>query len=412
MNRTRVFNRVSYLLAGAVILVLVVGVLHAFSRGGKDFAVFYEAWRLVLDGRGADIYRVSPDRYLYSPGFAWILAPLGLLPFQSALGLWCVAKVLALAAMMKELAKLWGNKGNIPTWIGVLAGALFITRPLLIDLEYGQVNTFILVTCVWALCGHCDPKISKQDLFRWGLVAFVAAGKLFPLPILTVPWLAAKGISAKKLRYERIGIMAGFSLAIGASLLSLGGEGTHQLLLDWFRALMDRGLPLESHNQSFTALLFHYLSGFPTPVISEGGAPFLFGTPWLSSGSIKMISVAWMLGTLGFTLGWITAGPRKASAAWIAVTVGLLIIPSHLIWKPYFVMSLPLAIVLAQETLNRDLWKPGLGLFFVLFAGVNLTGFDFVGHHWAPHFEAASILLLMHLVLILAVILVARKSTI
>ena len=84
---------------------------------------------------------------------------------------------------------------------------------------------------------------------------------------------------------------------------------------------------------------------------------------------------------------------------WIAVTIGLLIIPSHLVWKPYFVMSIPLAVLALRQSVQRKSWR-SWALVVVLFIGINLTGFDFVGHELGAHLEAGSILLVMHLVLL------------
>ena len=162
---------------------------------------------------------------------------------------------------------------------------------------------------------------------------------------------------------------------------------------------------MESHNQSFTALLYHYLSGNPTRVLSEGSTPLLLGLPWLSAAQIGLLSFFWTFTTLGITVGWIISGDNHPPSKWIPIVIGLLIVPSHLIWKPYFVMSLPLAVLLIHqgvENWKRDKNQSRLAAvtLLILFLGINLTGFDFVGHQWAAHFEAASLLLIVHLIMI------------
>ena len=72
------------------------------EHGAPDFTVFYTAWHLVLEGRGAEIYRESPDRFLYAPGFAWLLSPLAWLPRSAALAIWCFAKA-AVAGLTPEV---------------------------------------------------------------------------------------------------------------------------------------------------------------------------------------------------------------------------------------------------------------------------------------------------------------------
>src|SRR5690349_12798232 len=91
--QARVLKFWSYCGLFLVGLISLWGLSRAFVRGGKDFAVFYEAWRLVTLGRGIDVYRVSPDRFLYSPGFAWLFSPLGFLPREIALAIWNGAKL-------------------------------------------------------------------------------------------------------------------------------------------------------------------------------------------------------------------------------------------------------------------------------------------------------------------------------
>ncbi len=158
--------------AGLAALVIAVGTAWAFERGAKDFSVFYEAWRLVLTGHGSDIYRVSPDRFLYAPGFAWLLSPLGLLPRNISLLIWCLMK----AAVVAFVALSFG--GTLESlWAVVL-----LARPLLIDFQYGQVNTLILGACVAALMSHHSRSQSHvKDTALWGLcsIAAIASGASF-----------------------------------------------------------------------------------------------------------------------------------------------------------------------------------------------------------------------------------------
>ena len=181
------------------------------------------------------------------------------------------------------------------------------------------------------------------------------------------------------------------------------------MLWAWRDALVLKGLPLESHNQSFIAFLHHYLSGEPTHILSEGGVPRLLGWSTLSIHQIVLLSLFWTATTMSFTLGWIFSGSKHEPLQWIVVTIALLIIPSHLIWKPYFVMSMPIAIYFFHQCNHRSGWVSFL-IITSIFIGINFTGFDFIGHHWGPYFEAASSLLLMHLILLLSVIFRRRMA--
>ena len=214
----------------AILAILVgVGVFRAFSRGANDFSVFFEAWRLVLSGHGSEIYRVSPDRFLYSPGFAWLLAPLAFFPKSISLALWCFFKGAVLIFLLMRLSRSWGERrrGDVFSF-GVTAwGIVLIARPLLIDMEYGQVNLFILAACLWGLTSHFRPsKGPVGDFCPWFFLTFAAVAKLFPLPLLLVPWGVTSGISIRKLKVERWAIVLAVAIAVLIPVFSQGWSGT------------------------------------------------------------------------------------------------------------------------------------------------------------------------------------------
>ena len=420
-------------LTGLACLVTTVGIgtFHAFTRGGNDFSVFYQAWHLVSQGQGHDIYRLSPDRFLYSPGFAWIFSPLGLLPRNVALGFWCLLKIFLLFFSIKKLTdalnqdpqpgqNLVQNQNFWLTYGISFWSASLVIRPLLIDFEYGQVNLLILASCLWGLFGHFEKESPYGlDVIRWIVLTGIAIAKLITLPLLLVPFIATRywqsqaKIAPQKLNAEKLGIFLGIFISFAFPLINQGFDGTWFLLTQWAEALFSRGLPLESHNQSFVALLYHYLSGQPTHVIAEGSGSILFGGSYLSSREIGFYSLFWSFCAMGFMLGWILCASSHPRLKWVAVLIGLLIVPSHLIWKPYFVMSLPLAVLLFHQNLKTPHLRPGLAqwqkflyqvtpraILLIFFLGLNFTGFDFVGHSLAAYLEAASLFLLIHLFMI------------
>ena len=73
-------------------------------------------------------------------------------------------------------------------------------------------------------------------------------------------------------------------------------------------------------------------------------------------------------------------------------------VPSHLVWKPYFVMGLPAAF-LAIRKLPR--YWPAIAAVFLL---LNFGGFDLLGQEWGARFEAASVLLWCHLAILVIAI--------
>ncbi|MFZ9594515.1 MAG: glycosyltransferase family 87 protein [Bdellovibrionia bacterium] len=444
--------------------ILALGIAQAYWRGAPDFSVFYQAGRLVLEGRGLEIYRVSPDRFLYGPGFAWLFSPIAVFPRPWALALWCAAKVMVCVGMAWGLGQAYQRKSPLRDggvfWGLLFWSCVFIARPLLIDFYYGQVNLMVLGACVWALLRHHEDheghlghpghpgheewvigsarssslgalsgassqisahpswsgeskaplQESIKDGLSFTLLTWAALSKLFPLPLLLLPWLPFQRVSSRKRRSEQLGIVLGVFSLLGVLQFSVGWEGLFSLLMQWKEALLLKGLPLESHNQSFTALLYHYFSGQPTPVIAEGGRLFTLGWQSLSQAQIQAISGVWTLTWMALILGWLCAHSRVEHLRWMAILIGLLILPSYLIWKPYFVMTLPLAIfILHWSVLKRSL---GLGLaWVVLFFVFNLSGFDFVGHQAATYLESASVLLLVHVALMLITVALPQLKT-
>lgn len=370
-------------------LVVTIGTFWAFERAAPDFTVFYTAWRLVLEGRGSEIYHASPDRYLYAPGFAWLLAWLAWLPRSAALAIWCFAKAAVVGYVVREFQpeRRWGIASmGIAAW-----GVALLARPLLIDFQYGQVNILILGACCWALLGHCRRDESDAwDFVRWFILATAAVAKIFPLPLLAVPWIACGSASRGKLKLERAGLIAGLLVTLAAPVATLGLQGTCSLLLAWRDALVSRGLPFESHNQSFSALLHRWFSGELVHIVALGMNPIRMGWELLSESTLRLLSLAWIFVAAGALLAWIMRPGQVGARRWVAISVALLILPSHLVWKPYFVMFLPLGVLIAGN-IRGSAWR--WGLLVAAFAAMNLSGFDLLGAEWGARFEAASSML-------------------
>ncbi len=400
MSYSRVFAYAGIIGASALV---TLGTFWAFDRGAHDFDVFYSSWRLVLQGRGMNVYQETPDRFLYAPGFAWLFVPLAWLPFQAALAVWCFAKAAVVGYVVREFGDLSAEAGlDRFVRIGLTAwGVILLARPLLIDFQYGQVNLFMLGACVWALAGHFrradHESESAWHFIRWFLLAITAMAKLIPLPLLAVPWVVATGVPRRKLNWERAGSIAGVLLILTLPMISLGPSSMPALIEEWRKALISRGFPMESHNQSFGAFLWHYFSGVPTRVAAEGMHPLSLGAPLLSEKTIAFLSYAWSMLAAGAVVAWILLGSRRSPLCWIAVAVALLILPSHLVWKPYFVMCLPLAMIAVQSV--RGSLK-SMAALVALFVVINLSGFDVLGHALGARIEAASFLLWSELVLL------------
>ena len=401
-SRRALYLKVGCLLSAS--LVLAVGSFWAFQRGAGDFSVFHEAWRLVLVGRGQEIYHSTPDRFLYSPGFAWILAPLGGVPRSMALTLWCLAKASAVLAAVFALGRrlsLWAAAGSVA----------LLARPILIDFQYGQVNALILAACIWALLAHFGGARTKPRtrFLAWFVLGIAAVTKIYPVALIGVPVL---GGLKSRFRARQPGLVPAKSLlgpelggvAFGTLVMLLipsitqGLSGAWALQVQWWEALRGRGLPMESHNQSFAAFLHHYFTATSTHVVALAQSrDYFIRALVIPEPAVQALTAAWALGAILFTLGWLVRGPKAGrELEWSAVLIGLLIVPSHLVWKPYFLFGLPLAAVLLHRARGYWAWA-GLFTVFVL---MNFTSVDFIGYERAGWIEASALMLWVHLAML------------
>ncbi len=406
-------------------LVVIVGTFWAYQRGGGDFSVFHEAWRLVLQGRGMELYRATPDRFLYAPGFAWLMSPLGALPRTWALAVWCLAKSLVLGGCVLAMGRrtsLWASAGAV----------VLLARPILIDFQYGQINLFILGACVWAMLTHFGGARARPSVrfFSWFVLGISAVTKIYPLALLGVPiatFLNARFIRSRDPRLngtpphlrtvpsvsvfgpEIQGALLGIGLILFLPLLSTGLAQAVSLHGQWVDALRGRGLPLESHNQSFAAFLHHTFTATATHVVALAQSrDYFIRALVVPESTVLVLSFAWSTAILLFTWVWMVRGARPGrELEWSTVIIALLIVPSHLVWKPYFAFGLPLATVLLHGAQGARAWF-GLAVILVL---INFTGVDVLGYESAGRVEAASVLLWAHLAMLIAGVALASRET-
>jgi hypothetical protein len=379
-------------LGTAITIILIsIGTFWAFKRGGKDFFVYYEAAELILKGQGRSIYTATiTDRFLYAPAFAVLFIPFALFSKTMGLFLWSLLKGSLLVYLFHRVSKLVGI-------FAAVFGILLVARPLLIDFQYGQINVALMAVCAIALMSLFDEK-SKNILIYWIALAFLAWTKVLALPLLIVPFMKS---NLKNKKQAQKGIFIGLASAILLPVIVFG-TGAFQIHMNWYHALQSKGLPLDSHNQSFVAFLFHLFTDEPTHVISQGSIWRPTGISLLSANAAFSMAWIWFLATSGLLLYWIVNVPKQKSIPfqWISIAIAGLIVPSYLIWKPYFVFSFLVGCYAFLVVNKKKNPIPGLVFLFVIFAGINFSGFDFTGPEWGARLESSSILLFMHLLLI------------
>jgi hypothetical protein len=324
--------------------------------GSPDFKVFYVAARhVIVDPE--NLYRVSPDRYLYPPSAAVLLTPFAITDnFEFFRWAWH-------GMLMVLLGLLSGVSG------AALAAMLVLTRYLLNTLGYGQINLFVL--SLLALAGWA---LSRRKLSLAGGAWAIATGfKVYPA-VFGLAFLPKKRWPALL-----------WGLGVGALLLLLpilvfGPSLAGQLYQEFFHALRDKGSPLHSHNQSIQALVMRLFSGQSFPLHSVGE------TNWSVMVLPEMLvrAAAYLLGAVLVALSWKKA--KKVDDAWSAGAFTILFL-SHIVWKDYLLfLYFPLRQLFATLP-KKQAWALGMG-FLVL---VTVSSMDVVGAPLASRLDAACI---------------------
>ncbi|MBL7715469.1 MAG: DUF2029 domain-containing protein [Bdellovibrionales bacterium] len=384
------------LFAFTVLVIFSVGSIQGFQLGAPDFRVFLAAGEHVWNGQPQLLYVVSPDRYLYAPGFAWFLSLLAPLGFVAGFWFWTALKIVLTPVALVMLSK--RLKAGLSIAILTL---LTVARPILIDLRYGQINLLVLLSLIFAVLGFSDwirGERKKWVLPVWIAVSVFAVAKLYALPILLIPYFW-HFLSPTRRNLSRIypfffATAVPFLFTVFLPVFAMGFEKGWALLVQWLAALQDKGFPMETHNQSFLAFVARQFTGKSAHVVGLYQEINSTWIAWVGDVQLKMIGLAWVLLTMGLILAKLFAYAREPDRLRIALlTIGILILPSHLVWKPYFVFALPLAFLA---------WVRAPMMALVATVLLNLSGFSILGLWWGPRLESASILFWAMLILYFA----------
>jgi hypothetical protein len=353
-------KRIFLLSALFALLLALVTVKKARSLESPDFKVFYTAARHALVDP-ENIYRLSPDRYLYPPSTAILLTPFAFTENYSA-HQWQWHGLLA--AMLFLLCSVSS---------AALAATVLLVRYLAITFSYGQIN--LVVIGLLAGVGWLGEK------GRWSvsgaLWAMATSLKVYPavLAPLFLPrsrWLGLAGAFLCGL----------FLLALPFVVFgfSLGG----QLYREFFGALEAKGLPLHSHNQSIAAFLLRVFTAQEFYLHAVG--PARWGVLDLSPAFLR--GAALCLGAGLAALSWLRAGRAGFSgqSALSAASFSVLFL-SHIVWKDYLLfLYFPLREIFGRLP-KRQRWLVG-GAFLAL---VTFSSPDIVGHPLSTRLDAACI---------------------
>ena len=249
--------------AGLVLFFVGLGVAH--GPKARDERSAFSRWRSQLQQLGqVDIS--AQFNYPNPPIMAVLLEPLANLPPLVGALLWFYLKAgLALVSLHWVFRLVESSEETFPAWARAVV-VLMALKPIIDDLNHGNVNLFILFLVVAALTAYRG----RRDFLAGNLLALAIACKV--TPALFIPYFVWK-------RSWRLlaGCVVGLMLFLWPGLvpaLRLGWQGNQQQLHSWYRGmvhpfLVDGKVTSEHINQSLPGLVSRLTTPSPSFVVFE-----------------------------------------------------------------------------------------------------------------------------------------------
>jgi hypothetical protein len=334
--------------AGLVLLFALLGARYA-HKAASDRSAF-SRWQPQIQEmeKGVNI----SERYNYPnpPIMAVLLEPVAMLPGMFGALVWFYLKVGMALVSLYWVFRLVESEGvPFPDW-AKLVTVLCSLKPIIDDLNHGNVNLFILFLVVGALTAYR----LRYDFLAGVVLALAISCKV--TPALFVPYFVWKR-SWRTLA----GCVAGMALFFYPGFvpgLRLGMEENQRQLVSWYRGmvhpfLIEGKVTSEHVNQSLPALLLRLGTHSPSFV----AFPNNIETPTRYDNvlSLSPVVVGWMvkgcLGLFALLVVWCCRTPGEQRAGWpvtaeMAIVVLGMLLFSERTWKHHCVtLVLPFAVV-------------------------------------------------------------------
>jgi hypothetical protein len=255
-----------WLVAALTLGCFALAVQYTIKASGEDRSAFVR-WRGALDDlvQGGDVY--AKWQYPNAPTMGLILYPVALLPrldvagfdFDTGALAWFVLKIAMTVLAFRWTIQLVQDAGApFPLWAQGLT-LLLAARPILGDLQHGNVNLLILFLVVGALYAFKQ----KRDVLAGLTLALAITCKV--TPALFLPYLAWKR-AWKTLAAATLGL-ALFFVAIPSAIL--GHQRNLDLLDGWADQMIlpyavDGRVFTRQTNQSLPGVLHRLLTASPS----------------------------------------------------------------------------------------------------------------------------------------------------
>lgn len=279
--KTKIFRIVLLI---ALVIFLSVSFQNSFHKM-NDFKVTYRAASRLLNG--GNLYNWEDGHYVYkySPFFALLVAPFGLIPFSYAKILWMALMCASLFGVVRMGKYLVMGHRSPPRFFYFLS-LLLIAKFLLREIELGQTD-FLQLLFILSLFVFLE----KEKEFLGGL--FLALSVIIKLtPLIVVPYLIYK----KRFRTLVWSFVFIFAFFFFPSLI-YGFHGNLGLLSNWYEFLSLSSPPLIANdmNQSIFGMFYRFLTS------SEYNVNFLSLDPNVVNALIYVITIASYISLLLFS---------------------------------------------------------------------------------------------------------------
>jgi Gpi18-like mannosyltransferase len=253
MNKKNYFKIALYV----VLAVVVIGFFrNTLRRGMNDFNVVHRAGTRILHKE--NLYNFQDGHYLYkySPFFALLVAPIGLLPRSVAGFFWLLGMCVCLFFIMKIAKKMIMADKPPPAYFYLLS-LLLASKFLVREITLGQTDFLILLFIFL-----CLLFTHRGKEFLAGI--FLALSVLIkPTSLIFIPYFLYK----KKFRLTVSAITMSLFLLVLPSLV-YGFSRNLSLLSDWKTIMSVSSPPLLANdmNQSIFAFLYRLFTSAPYEV--------------------------------------------------------------------------------------------------------------------------------------------------
>lgn len=407
--RQRIFIAGLLLLFAAVSVHYSVKVLHnrsAFRRWQPQLAALDE---------GVDISRQF--NYPNPPVMAVLLLPLAKLPPLAGALTWFYLKVaMTLLALHWVFRFVEGPARPFPAWAKALT-VLLSLRPVLGDLQHGNVNLFILFLLAAALTAYR----ARRDLLSGLLIGLAIACKI--TPALFVPYLVWK-----RSWHVLGGIVLGLTLFLWpgvAPSLRLGFAENQRQLMSWYEEmvrpfLVEGKVTSEHQNQSLPGVLYRLTTASPSFSTFVGNV--YTPTEYDNVLDLEPSQARWLvkgcMGLFALLVLWTCQSPTHSRQGWrlgaefSLIVLGMLLF-SERTWKHHCVtLVLPFGVICYYLSACRPspVLARGLGAVLALAALLMATTSTMFYQDFAKQAQVYGAYTIAHLLLVGTLVYLLRRD--